>query len=107
METNIAVINGNGVPDLARHTRSWLSLEGLNVVVIANYVDFGVDRTVIYYRPDSERVATVLNQKFFPGAAMESNLRLAANIDVKVVLGRDLLSPAQVAAPAADRSRLN
>ncbi len=107
METNIAVINGNGVPDLARHTRSLLSLEGFSVVAIANYLDFGVDRTVIYYRPDAERVAAVLHHKFFPGAAIEPNLRLAANIDLKVILGRDLLSQAQVAAPAADRNRLN
>jgi Flp pilus assembly protein TadD len=107
METNIAVINGNGAPDLARRTRSSLSLEGFNVVAIANYLDFGVDRTVIYYRPDSERVAAVLHHKFFPGAAIEPNLRLAANIDVKVILGRDLLWPKQVAAPATDRNRVD
>jgi Tfp pilus assembly protein PilF len=103
METKIAVINGNGLVDLARDTRSLLSLEGFNVVTIANYRDFGVDHTVIHYRPDSERVAALLNHKFFPGAAIEQNHRLAGNIDVEVILGRDLLSQEHAAAPAAAR----
>jgi Tfp pilus assembly protein PilF len=90
METGIAILNGNGIPHLAHDTRSSLSLEGFNVVAIANYRDFGVDRTVIYYRPESEHVATYLNKKFFPRAAVEPAPQLADSIDVKVILGHDL-----------------
>ena len=89
METNIAILNGNGSHNLAHDTRSRLHLEGYNVVAINNFSNF-VDRTVIYYRPDAERVATTLNKKFFPGAELESAPRLAASIDVKVVLGHGL-----------------
>jgi hypothetical protein len=101
IETNIAVINGNGTPDLARDTRSRLSLEGFNVVTIANYQDFGVDHTTIYYRPEAKRLAAALNTKFFPGAEIEATARLAEKIDVKVILGRDLLPQQQAAGPQA------
>ena len=59
------------------------------MVAINNFSNFGVDRTVIYYRPEAERVATTLNKKFSPGAELESAPRLAESVDVKVVLGDD------------------
>jgi hypothetical protein len=90
METNIAILNGNGTPDLAHEIRSRLSLEGFNVADIGNYRDFGVALTVIYYRPDSEHVAMFLNKRFFPGAEVEPAPQLADRIDVKVILGHDL-----------------
>jgi hypothetical protein len=97
-ETSITILNGNGTQDLARTTRSQLHLEGYNLVAINNFRDFGVDRTVIYYRPEVERVATELNKQFFPGAELKSDLRLADSIDVKVVLGHDLHPQQQAAA---------
>jgi len=75
---------------LAHDTRSRLHLEGYSVVAINNFSNFGVDRTVIYCRPEAERVATTLDKKFFPGAELESAPRPAESIDVKVVLGHDL-----------------
>ena len=75
---------------MAHDTRSRLHLEGYSVVAINNFSNFGVDRTVIYCRPEAERVATTLDKKFFPGAELESAPRLAESIDVKVVLGHDL-----------------
>ncbi|MGO8761455.1 MAG: LytR C-terminal domain-containing protein [Desulfobaccales bacterium] len=90
METAIAILNGNGIHDLARASRSQLSLEGYNVVAINNFRDFGVERTVIYYRSDAARVASILNKQFFPGAELEPASRLADSIDVQVVLGHDL-----------------
>jgi hypothetical protein len=50
-----------------------------------------VGRTMIYYRPEAKAVAATLHHKFFPGAELESAAQLADSIDVKVVLGRDLL----------------
>jgi hypothetical protein len=67
METHIAILNGNGIHNLAHSTRSRLPLEGYRVVAINNLSNFGVDRTVIYYRPEAERVATILKKKFSPG----------------------------------------
>jgi hypothetical protein len=106
METNIAILNGNGIHDLARDLRSQLHLEGYGAVAIKNFRDFGVDRTVIYYRSESERVATILNKKFFPEAELKPAARLADNIDIKVVLGHDL-GPQQLAkAPQGQVPRL-
>jgi len=106
METGIAILNGNGIPHLAHDTRSFLSLEGLNVVAIANYRDFGVDRTVIYYRPESQHVATFLNNKFFPRAVVEPAPQLADSIDVKVILGHDLFPQqrAEASQPLGNKS---
>ena len=106
METTIAILNGNGIHNLAHDTRSRLSLEGYNVVAINNFRDFGVDRTVIYYRPDSEHVATILNKQFFPGAELEPASRLADSIDVQVVLGHDLGHRQQAEAPQPHEPRL-
>lgn len=106
METNIAILNGNGIHHLAHDTRSRLHLEGFNVVAINNFRDFGADRTVIYYRPEVERVAAVLNRKFFPGAELKPASRLADSIDVKVVLGRDLSPQQQATAPRRHEPRL-
>jgi Tfp pilus assembly protein PilF len=106
METNIAILNGNGIHDLARDTRSRLHLEGYNVVAINNFRNFGVDCTVIYYRPEVERVVTVLNKQFFPGAKLKPTPRLPDSIDVKVVLGRDLYPQQQATAPQRHELRL-
>ena len=67
METNIAILSGNGIHNLAYSTRSRLHLKGYKVAAINNFSNLGVDRTVIYYRPEAERVAASLNKKFFPG----------------------------------------
>jgi len=106
METGIAILNGNGIHNLAHDIRSRLSLEGYNVVAINNFRDFGVDRTVIYYRPDSEHVATILNKQFFPGAELEAASRLADSVDVQVVLGHDLGRRQQAEAPRPHEPRL-
>ena len=66
METHIAILNGNGIHNLPTppgRGSIWKDI----VVAINNFSNFGVDRTVIYYRPETERVATSLNKKFFPG----------------------------------------
>jgi hypothetical protein len=90
METHIAILNGNGIHDLARDLRPQLHLEGYGAVAIKNFRDFDVDRTVIYYRPAAERVAVSLNKNFFPRAELKPAPQLADSINVKVVLGHDL-----------------
>lgn len=91
METHIAILNRNGIHNLAHSTRSRLHLEGYRVVAINNFSNFGIDRTVIYYRP---------------GAELEPAPRLAGRIDVKVVLGHDLGPQQQAEAPQAHVPRL-
>ena len=65
-ETAIEVRNGTPTPGLAHQARSTLSLEGFNVTQIGNHIDWGAEVTVIYYRPEAQRVAQV------PGPALSS-----------------------------------
>jgi Flp pilus assembly protein TadD len=88
--TKIELRNGNGVQDQARRLRSALALQGFNVVRIKNHIDFGMQQTVIFYRPGSGKMARALGQKFFQTARMEEAAKLPKNVDVKVILGRDL-----------------
>jgi hypothetical protein len=90
-QVRIELKNGNGAQDQARELRSRLSVEGFTVVGIGNHIDFGLEQTVITYRPEAARVARVLGQKFFPGAELRESQRLSPQADVRVSLGRDLL----------------
>jgi hypothetical protein len=98
MGTNIVILNGNGIQNLARRMRSRLNLEGFTIASIGNFRDFGVDQTVIYYRPAARHVAATLNHDFFPQAVLQPASRLPGRIDVKVVLGHDFPSPVRAAA---------
>jgi hypothetical protein len=103
--TGIEVLNGNGTPNLARRARLLLSLEGFRVDSIGNWRDFGVDETVIYYRPGALRVAEAVNGKFFQTPQMQENDKLAEGVDVKVVLGHDLTGRADLEQKLAAASR--
>ncbi len=91
VDTAIEVRNGTRAHNLAHETRSLLSREGFTVTVIGNHIDFGADRTIIYYRPGAERVAQSLGRTIFPGAALEPSRKLKPQVSVKVLLGADLL----------------
>ncbi len=89
--TAIKVCNGNGVPNLAHQTRERLDDEGFWVAAIANYRDFGMEQTTIYYRPRGEKVARALKEKMFRQAKLEPDPSLAGKVDIQVVLGHDLV----------------
>jgi len=91
LATSIRVENGNGFRHLARDTRSFLWGEGFNEVAFKNYLDFGVEDTVIYCRPEAVKVAEILGEKFFHTANVQVNEKLAKGFDVRVILGHDLL----------------
>ena len=103
--TSIEVRNGTRTKDLARHTRSRLSQEGFTVAKIGNHVDFGVTQTTIYYRPGAERVARVMASAFFPGAGLEQTQALKKGMDVKILLGADLLQRPQLMARLVDQPK--
>ena len=99
--TRIEVKNGSGIHDQARETRSRLSLEGFTVVGIGNHIDFGLEDTVIAYRPESAKVAQAMAQKFFPGAKLEQGGKLSPGADIRVSLGRDQRGDQNIAAAPA------
>jgi tetratricopeptide (TPR) repeat protein len=96
-QSGIEVANGSGAYHLARQTRSMLKAEGFKVVSIGNYRDFGVEQTMIYYRPGSEEVARALSTKFFPKSKLETGEEFAKGADIKLVLGKDATTPSDVA----------
>jgi len=89
--TGIEVRNGNGTRNLAHKTRTLLWQEGFEVSKIGNHIDFRAAATVIYYRPGAERVAQNLIWQIFPQAKLEPTAELKDGVDIKVLLGRDLL----------------
>lgn len=102
--TAIEVRNGTPTKNLAHRTRALLSQEGFQVAVIGNHWDFGAEKTKIYYGPGAERVAQALRDQFFPGAELEQSEKLHKHIDVKVLLGHELLLPPQLMARLAEKS---
>jgi Tfp pilus assembly protein PilF len=92
LNLRIELRNGNGVSGQAREMGGHLALEGFRVVNIANDRDFGLEKTVITYRPEAARVAQVIYKKFFPEANLQEEGTLPPWTDVRVSLGRDLIS---------------
>jgi Flp pilus assembly protein TadD len=103
--TAIEVRNGTRTRHLARQARSLLDQEGFTVAKIGNHVDFGAAKTIIYYRPGVERVARVLAGVFFPGAGLEPSQKLKEGMDVKILLGADLLQRPQLMARLVAEAR--
>jgi Tfp pilus assembly protein PilF len=96
--TAIEVRNGNGWPNMASQTRVLLNREGFTVAKIGNHIDFGAETTIIYFRPESERIAQAVNRTLFPKAKLQSSAELQKNIAVKILLGADLLDRPQLMA---------
>jgi hypothetical protein len=98
VNTGIEILNGNGIRDLARLTQTVLSQEVFNVARIGDYINFGAESTVIYYRPGTERVARVLHSEIFPEAQLAESSKLRKGVAIKILLGRDLLEQPRIMA---------
>ena len=68
-----------------------LALEGFTVINVGNNKNFGLEKTIIAYRPEAARVVQMLAKKFFPKATLEEEGTLPPWMDVRVSLGRDLV----------------
>lgn len=89
-QAKIELRNGNGVQDQARRLRSELNIQGFKVVRIKNHIDFGMEQTTILYRAGAAKVAQALGTKFFTTAKLAESDKLPGNVDVKIILGKDL-----------------
>jgi hypothetical protein len=98
VDTAIEVRNGTWTKNLAHETRSLLRQEGFTVAKIGNHVDFGAAKTIVYYRPGAERVARAIGRTIFPGAELEPSPKLNKGMDIKILLGADLLERPQLMA---------
>jgi cytochrome c-type biogenesis protein CcmH/NrfG len=103
--TPIEVRNGTWTRNLAHQTRSLLSEEGFSVARIGNHIDFGADRTIIYYRAGADRVAQTLRADFFPEADLKVSSKLKKGVAIKIILGHDLLQRPQLMARLAGEGK--
>ena len=94
----IEIRNGSGTRNIAHKARSMLSAKGFNVARIGNHIDFGAEKTIIYYRSGAEKMARNLKTEFFPDCQIEQTAKLPKDISVKVLLGKDLLQRTEVMA---------
>jgi tetratricopeptide (TPR) repeat protein len=102
----IEVLNGNGVPGMARRVGARLERRGLHVARVADAAGFGVQRTVIQFAPQARAVATRI-ARMLPGPVrLEAQDRAATQPGITIVLGRDqarhdaAARPARAARPA-------
>ena len=105
VDTAIEVRNGTWTKNLAHETRSLLSQEGFKVAKIGNHLDFGATKTMIYYRPEAEKVARAVGRTIFPGAELEPSLKLKKDMDIKILLGADLLERPKLMARLAGEDK--
>jgi hypothetical protein len=92
LNLRIEIRNGNGVTGQAWETGGRLALEGFRVANIANNKDFGLEKTVIAYRPEAGRLARMIYKKYFPEADLQEEATLPPWTDVRLSLGRDLIA---------------
>lgn len=88
----VEVSNGNGVNGMAARVREYLRGRGGSVVRLTNAEHFQYEHSVIYYRSGRRQqleglMATLPLQNV---SLLESD-ELAANVDVRVLLGRDYI----------------
>ena len=62
----IEIRNGNGIPGQAWEMGDHLALEGFTVINVGNNKNFGLEKTIIAYRPEAARVVQMLAKKFSP-----------------------------------------
>jgi hypothetical protein len=98
VDTAIEVRNGTWTKNLARQTRTLLHQEGFTVAKIGNHIDFGAAKTIIYYRPEAERVARTVGRTVFPQAELSPSSNLKRGMDIQILLGADLLQRPQLMA---------
>lgn len=89
----IEILNGTGEPGVAAHTRDLLQSQGYQVVSIgdADRSDYGRTIIINYGVPDEvvEKVGTDL--ELDPNLSSLQGLNASAPVDVRIVVGRDLL----------------
>jgi hypothetical protein len=91
-QVRIELKNGNGVRGQAGEMGGRLELEGFRVVNIGNHQDYGLEQTIVAFRPEAVRVAQVLAKKYFPKATLLEENTLPPWTDVRVSMGRDLVA---------------
>jgi len=87
----VEISNGNGRAGLARQMARTMRDPGVKVVRLTNAKGYGVRQTRVEYHGDFREVAERLASRFGAGKPVDASL--AAQINVRIVIGRDLSQP--------------
>lgn len=90
--SRIEVANGNGVNGMAKRISKVLSQQGIAVSLLTNEPPYKQQDTKIQYRPGYEQTAMRLKTALQGHAVVVSSPNLSGNSDVRLVLGKDVLS---------------
>lgn len=87
----LELANGVGIKRFARSVGTLLAASGVPSAVLTDQRPFRQLRTEIQYRPGYDAVARALSQRIPVPSVLHKSSALPGNMDVRVVLGRDLV----------------
>lgn len=100
----LEVANGNGITGMARLTSRQLQDAGYAKPRLTNEKPYRLAATEIQYRPGYEPQARQLQTELRPGVAVVPSVLLRADVQLRLALGRDVRSSAELVARAPSPS---
>ncbi len=88
----LEVANGNGVSGAASKVSKFLRGQGYAAARLTNQKPFKTKTTQIYYRSGYEAQALLLQSKLLDAPKLIERNDMRANISVRVVLGKDMVT---------------
>jgi LytR cell envelope-related transcriptional attenuator/TPR repeat len=96
----VEVSNGNGTSGMAKSVGQQLASAGVKVSRLTNQVPYGEFTTRVEYRPGHEQAALDLSWRVPGRPPVVASIALRKDIDVRLVLGRELPVGVALLAPA-------
>lgn len=93
----LEIVNGNGVPGLARRVRETLREEDAAAARLSNMKSFTQRETAIQYRPGFHEEARLLSLKFPTHPRLFHHTDLGPAVDVRLILGKDITAAVEAA----------
>jgi Flp pilus assembly protein TadD len=92
-DIGLEISNGNGANNMAKDTARYLREKGFNIIRLTNADHFNHSKTTLMYKPECSDATRELAKQLPSLPAMQEVKKLdRPNIQMKVVLGRDLVS---------------
>jgi len=91
-QIRLEVSNGNGVSGAAGKVSRFLRAQGYTAARLTNKKPYRTQATQIHYRPGYEAQALLLQSKLLDAPKLVERNDIRANVSVRVVLGRDMVT---------------
>jgi tetratricopeptide (TPR) repeat protein len=101
---NLEVSNGNGAPGMARRVAGFLSRHDFAARRLTNAASFRAPATVVEYRTGYRAEAMAMAAVLPTAVALVESQALRSDVDVRLVLGRDVRNNVALIAPAPAES---